>query len=567
MLAPKIGFLDSVSEACRHAWYVTGLFSCTINLFMLTMPIYMLQIYDRVITSRSYDTLLFLTLIALIAIMIQALIDIARGRVLVHLSSWLDRMLSPEALQKCPDELLAGNNYGPQALRDITNLRQFLAGPGMMALFDIPWVPIYLIVVYMLHPVLGVFATISVIVLFAFAVWNELATRHLLNQANSQNINSQQFIDASLRNPEVIQAMGMMPNIINHWKKSNTPVLTLQASASNISGIILSISKFTRTAVQVGVLGIGAYLVIKNELTGGSMVAASILLGRALAPIEQSISFWKPLISARQSYQRLKNHFTQHTRITTEIALPAPKGLLVLENVFYRIPAREQPILMNISLQLNPGKILAVVGNSGAGKSSLSRLIVGAVKASGGQVRLDGADIYSWNRQDFGQYIGYLPQDIELFPGTIKDNIARMGEIDDKAVIDAAQLANVHHIILRLPKGYDTLIGGSGMYSLSGGQRQRIALARALYKEPLLLILDEPNSNLDQDGDIALQAAVLAMRKKGAAQLIVSHRPSILQHVDDVMVISDGKIQLYGPREQVVSELQKLADNRSPDRK
>ena len=486
-------------QACHKALYVAGFFSFFINILMLTTSLYMLQVYDRVLASRSYDTLIYLTLAAVIALAALTLLDIARSRVLVHVSYWLDNALSPAALAKGPDQILQGYAYGPQALRDIATVRQFIAGAGIFSLFDAPWVPIYLFVIFILSPALGFLATFGAIILFVLALINEIMTRKFLNEANSRAMSAQYYVDTSLRNAESIQAMGMMPNIIQHWETQNAPVLQLQTIASNRAAIILAISKFMRLSLQIFMLGIGAYLVINNQLTGGAMIAGSILLSRALAPVEQAISVWKQILAARQAYHRLQQHFSATTRHTSNISLPAPKGIVTLENVTYHLSRTEKPILANISLQIDAGEMIAIIGPSGAGKSTLARLIVGALKATSGDVRLDGADVYTWERHDFGRYTGYLPQDIELFTGTVKDNIARMGIIEDEAVISAAQIAEVHNLILHLPKGYDTHIGNSS-YVLSGGQRQRIALARAIYHFPRLLVLDEPNSNLDKNG-------------------------------------------------------------------
>lgn len=518
----------------------------------------MLQVYDRVLASRSFDTLIYLTLAALIALMTLALLDIARSRILVHVSHWLDNALSPQALEKSPDEILKGHGYGPQALRDIATLRGFIAGSGIFSLFDAPWVPIYLLAIFYLSPTLCLLATLGAAALFGLGVINEMITRHMLAEANAKAITAQYYVDASLRNAEVIQAMGMMPNIIDHWQSKNNTVLRLQMIASNRAGAVLAITKFLRLALQILMLAVGAYLVIQNHLTGGGMIAGTILLSRALAPVEQGIGTWKQMLAARMSYHRLQKHFAAPSRAETSIKLPEPKGALSIDHVSYQLPNSDHPILSELSLQIRPGEMIALIGPSGAGKSTLARLIVGALKSTAGDIRLDSVDVYAWERTDFGKHIGYVPQDIELFNGTIKDNIARMGLVNDAAVIAAAQLAEVHDVILKLPKGYDTKIGGNS-YVLSGGQRQRIALARALYQMPRLLVLDEPNSNLDSEGENALQRTLLAMREHGATQIIISHKPSLVKHVDRIIFLVDGKIKMAGPREQVLAELQQHA--------
>ncbi len=547
--------LKRATIACRSALYVAAFFSFFINILMLTTAIYMLQIYDRVLGTHSYDTLIFLTLITIVALMILALLDTVRSRILVHIGTWIDSMLSPTALAKSPDQILSGQAYGPQALRDITNVRQFVSGAGIIALFDMPWLPIYLIVIFMLHPALGLVATLGALVLFTLAVINERATKSLLAEANGKAIIAQSYVESSLRNAEVIQSMGMMGNIIHHWQEKNKPVIELQTIASNRAGAILAISKFARLTLQILILGVGAFFVLKGDLTGGAMIAASILMGRALAPIEQAIGTWKQLLGAREAYERLQKHFASDTRLSSEIQLPRPTGDLLLENVGYKVATQEKPILLGVSIHLKAGDSVALIGPSGAGKSTLARLIVGAIKPSVGHLRLDGADIYNWNRDEFGKYIGYLPQDVELFTGTVKDNIARMGKIDDEAVIEAAKLAGVHDLILHLPHGYDTPIK-SNSYTLSGGQRQRVALARAFYKNPALIILDEPNANLDHEGEVALAQALDELRKRKVTIIIIAHRPSVVTHVDNVMVLAEGKILMAGPREQVLAKLQ-----------
>ncbi|OGT52193.1 MAG: hypothetical protein A3E84_02515 [Gammaproteobacteria bacterium RIFCSPHIGHO2_12_FULL_42_13] len=550
-------FLRKIMQACHKALYVAGFFSCFINILMLTTSLYMLQVYDRVLASRSFDTLIYLTLAAIIALVALTLLDIARSRVLVHVSYWLDNALSPTALAKSADQLLQGYAYGPQALRDIATIRQFVAGAGIFSLFDAPWVPIYLFVIFMLSPLLGLLATLGAVILFILAILNERMTRKLLNEATIRAMGAQYYIDASLRNAEIIQAMGMMKNIIQHWESQNGPVLQLQTIASNRAAIILAISKFMRLTLQIFMLGVGAYLVIENQLTGGAMIAGSILLSRALAPVEQAISVWKQLLAARQAYYRLQQHFSATTRYVSNITLPPPQGTVTLENVMYHLSRADKPILSNISLQIKAGEVIAVIGPSGAGKSTLARLIVGALKTTSGDVRLDGADVYTWDRNDFGRYTGYLPQDIELFTGTVKDNIARMGVIEDEAVVTAAQIAGVHNMILHLPKGYDTYIGNNS-YILSGGQRQRIALARAIYHFPRLLVLDEPNSNLDSEGEESLLHAILAMRAKGTTQIIIAHHPSIIKQVDKIIFLVEGQIKMIGPRDQVLEKLQQI---------
>lgn len=550
-----VSFLKNITLACRRALYVVAIFSFFINLLMLTVPLYMLQLYDRVLASHSYETLIYLTLIAVLALVAYALLDMTRARVLVRTSQWLDTQLSPLALLRGPDDILQGGQYGSQALRDITNIRQFIAGAGIIAFFDSPWVPIYLIVIFLLHYVLGFLALFGAMILFALAIFNEISTRVLIAEANKKSMAATTYVDKSLRNAEAIQAMGMTTNILHHWEKENAVVLDLQITASNRAGAILAISKFMRLALQIFMLGVGGLLVINDQLTAGAMIAGSILLSRALAPVEQAISVWKQWLSAREAFSRLDNYFAHAERKISDIKLPVPTGDLTLENVVFRVQQVKAPIISNVSFHLKPGEMVALIGPSGAGKSTLARLITGAVRPTTGEVRLNGADVYSWERNEFGNYIGYLPQDFELFPGTVKENIARLGEPDDAAVIAAAELAGAHQMILRLPHGYDTPIM-SQLFSLSGGQLQRIALARAYYKNPCLIVLDEPNSNLDSEGEQALIQAFLTCKKRGATQLIIAHRPSILKNMDRILVLIEGRVQLDGPRDEILAKLQ-----------
>jgi PrtD family type I secretion system ABC transporter len=562
MKNPQPSMLQQATQACHRAFYVAGFFSLFINMLMLAIPLHMLQVYDRVLPSRSTNTLIYLTAIAIAALLVLAFLDMARSRILVNSGIWFDHVMSPAAFAKSPDEILKGRSYGPQALRDIATVKQFISGAGIIALFDAPWAPIYLIAVFMLHPLLGVIALVGAMLLFALAILNEMVTREPLKSANAEGIASQRFVESCLRNAEAIQAMGMMSYLVNHWTKKNEPVLGFHAVASNRSSIIMSASKFLRLSLQILMLAAGAMLVIHDVLTAGAMIAASILMARALAPVEQSIAVWKQFQTTQESYGHLKQHFSEDTPRTSGITLPRPKGAVSLENVSLYLPNIEKPIINQVSFKIEPGQLVAVIGPSGAGKTTLARLLVGALKPSMGHVRLDGAEVYDWDRNDFGQYVGYLPQDVELFPGTVTDNIARMNHINDEAVLAAAQIAGIHEIVLRLRQGYSTPIGENHSSSLSGGQRQRIALARALYNAPSLIILDEPNSNLDAEGEEALLRALLHMREKGATQVIVSHRSALIKHVDQIILMNEGKVQLMGERDSVLASLEKLAQSR-----
>ncbi|WP_115678688.1 type I secretion system permease/ATPase [Legionella hackeliae] len=552
--------LKEIFLASRSAYLYVGFFSLFINLLMLTIPLYMMQIFDRVLASHSYETLIYLTLIAILALLVLSLLDVVRTNILIHISTWFDRKVSPIALALSPDQLLQGNPYPEQVLRDVSTMRSFLGGSAMFTFFDAPWIPIYLIVIFMLNPILGLISTIGAILLFACALANEYATKKTMENANNMAISNNNDTTATLRNSEVIQAMGMLYPLINNWYTNNEKVLLFQTRSSKVSGYILSCSKFLRFCLQILILGVGAYYVLTNQITSGMMIAGSIMMARALAPVEQAIGAWKQFQGFKQARSRLEPHFMFISGRKAGLKLPKPKGILSLENLFYSPPNMQKLIISGITHKIQAGEMVALIGASAAGKSTLARLIVGVLKPNTGTVRLDGADVYQWERDDFGQYIGYLPQDIELFAGTVKDNIARMSEVNDAEVVKAAQLAGCHEMILRLPEGYNTVIRRDS-FNLSGGQRQRIALARTLYKEPKLVILDEPNSNLDNEGEIALLKTLQVLKENGVTVIIIAHRPSIIRHVDTIIVLNEGKIQFSGPREQILAKLHEFAKN------
>lgn len=550
----KDNLLSQVMKVAKKSFLYVALFSCLINILMLTAPLYMLQIYDRVLTSQSVNTLIFLTIIAIFALVILAIFDAVRTRILIHTSKWFDEKLSPEALKKCPDSILGGENYGGQSLTDIATLRGFLSGQPLLTLFDTPWIFIFLGVVFLLHWVLGVVATICAICLFVVAYANERHTRGPLNEANKQYIKNQQTLGSTLSNADAIQGMGMLDAITRKWTQDNQGVIDNQVDASIKSSNYLPTTKLIRFTAQVLILGLGAYLVILAQLTPGMMIAASIIMGRALAPIEQAVGTWKNIIQARQSYGRLKLYFNLESKRASGIQMPTPNGELSVEHVSYVPPGAEKPVVHNLTFGLAPGEILGIVGPSASGKSTLSKLIVGALLPNSGCVRLDGADVYHWNRSDFGKIVGFLPQEVELFAGTIAENIARMGPIDEQAVVEAATLSGAHNMILHMNKGYDTEIL-PGMRNLSGGQRQRIALARAFYGKPKLLVLDEPDANLDKDGEAALVEAINYAKSQGITTIVISHRPGIIEHVDKLLLMQEGQLQLFGPKEKALAYL------------
>jgi PrtD family type I secretion system ABC transporter len=541
---------------CSRPLLYCGLFSLFINILMLTVPLYSLQVFDRVLAGRSVETLVMLSIVAIGALGVHAALEVVRSRILVHMGNWLDRTLGPAILgQTIEASALNRSRTGMQGLRDLSGLRGFLTGPTIFTLFDAPWVPIYIGVVYLVHPLMGMTALVGAVLLFLIGLANDWATRTPIQTANKVALRQQQGAEAGARNAEVIEAMGMLPQLLKRWGREGEQVIALQSLASHRAGLISGITKFVRLAVQVALMGVGAWLALSHEVTPGAMIAGSIIMGRALAPVEQLIGSWRALVGARQSYAQLNELLGARPLARGTTRYPDPKGLLAVEGVSFVPPGGSKPVLHRVSFQLQPGESLGIVGPSGAGKSVLARLLTGVWPANAGKVRLDGIDVFGWDRADFGRHVGYLPQDVELFAGTVKENIARLGEADDADVIAAAQAANAHELILRLPKGYDTDIGEAGAL-LSGGQRQRVALARALYGNPRFLVLDEPNSNLDSEGEMALVQALTAAKERGATIVVIAHRMNVLSFVNKILVMKQGQAELFGPRGEVLARLQ-----------
>jgi len=542
--------------ASKKSFIAVGIFSLFVNLLMLVPSIYMLQLYDRVMTSRSEDTLIMLTLIVMVLFITMALLEIVRSKILVKIGNKLDSILS----QRVFDTLFELANKHPgkassMPLNDLTQVRQFMTGNGIFAFFDTPWIPIYVSMLFMFHPVLGYFSIFAAIVLVSLTIFNEYSTKAKLAQANSFNRASTTFVDANLRNAEVINAMGMRNNIKEQWKEKYYGFLNAQNEASSKAGIFSNVSKSSRMMFQSLILGLGGYLAIHNEISSGMLIAGSILMGRALAPLDLLINTWKGFSSARASYARLESLLNDFPKDKVYMQLPDPKGEVLLEGVVVVPPGAKQPSIRGISMKIDKGDVVGIIGPSAAGKSSLARAILGLWPLVQGKVRLDKADIHQWDKEHLGKYIGYLPQDIELFEGTISQNIARFNEVDSKKVVDAATKAGVHEMILRLPDGYDTRIGAGGA-SLSGGQRQRIGFARAIYDNPVLIVLDEPNSNLDDLGEIALVRAIQTLKEEGTTVVIITHRPNILQVTNKLAVVKQGVLELYGSTQEVLAKMQ-----------
>ncbi len=555
--------LQEVVAACGKTFIAVAAFGLCINLLMLTAPLFMLQVFDRVITSRNTDTLVMLMIVAVVALLTLALLEAVRSFTLVRISNWLDRRLGGITLSgSIVATINSGKDPSVQALRDLTTFRTFLSGPSIFPIMDAPFAPIFLAVMFMLHPILGVIALIGAIVLFSLAVVNELATRQLLMQAGGRSIAAMNQAEAAARNADVIEAMGMMPQLIKRWHAGNAEALSLQAQASDRSGLVSSITKFLRMCLQIAVMSAGAWLVIKGEMTPGSMIAGSIIMGRALAPVEQAIGTWKSLLSARAAYGRLKAHLNATPARGEAMPLPAPEGKVEVEGVAYVHGQASDPIFKGVSFALKPGETLGLIGPTAAGKTTLAKLLVGNFVPRAGTVRLDAMDVFAWQADDRGKHIGYLPQDVELFSGTIKDNIARMGQGDPEAVVTAAKRAGVHEMVLRMENGYDTEIGTGGT-ALSGGQRQRIALARALFGEPRFLVFDEPNANLDSAGEEALLNAIKTLKEERRTVVIIAHRPNLLLHVDKVLILRGGGVAAFGPRDEVLEKLRGAEDANS----
>ncbi len=548
--------LQAALRVCKSSFISVGFFSLFVNALMLVPTFFMIQVSGRVVPSSSVSTLVMLTLILTVLMLTLGSLEWVRSRIMVRISNRLDALLSHDVYRASFRRALdsGGMDASAQSLNYLTSLRQFLSGNGLFAFFDAPWLPIYVAVMFMFHPLYGWVTVGCAIVLICLAVLNQRFTGKALVEANKENVAASLHTTKTLRNAEVIESMGMLRTLMSRWAKRQRKVLRLQSYASDKSGIITSVSKTFRQWTQSMMLALGAYLVITHEITPGLLMAGSLLLGRALSPIDQMIGSWKGFVGARVQYNRLNETLEKLSAEAERMKLPAPQGHIQVENLIVTPPGAKTPVIRNISFVAPAGTVVGIVGPSAAGKSTLVRALMGVWAPQHGVVRLDGADISAWDKHELGPHVGYLPQDIELFEGSISENIARFEAIDAEKTVHAAKVAGVHEMILMLPDGYDTVIGSDGI-NLSGGQRQRIGLARALYGNPRLIVLDEPNSNLDDVGERALGVALQKIKETGATVFIVSHRPNILARLDRVMVLSAGTISLYGAREQVIAEL------------
>ncbi len=547
--------IDAALLRYRKLFWVIALFSGVINLLAVVPAIYMMQVFDRVMSSRNEMTLLLLTIMALGLFLLSSMVEWIRGQVMIRMSEGIDQDLGERIFGVAFQKSLKEHNANPaQVMSDLNALRQFVTGSSLISLLDLPWMPIFLIVTGLLHPWLGLFTLLGAVILFVLAIWNEHATRKGLDEANQMSVQASRYVNSTLQNAEVIQAMGMLGNMQRRWAAMQQKLIAAQAGASDKGAAISTVTRLVRTAWQSLAMAVAMLLILEGEISGGVMMAAGFLIGKAMLPAEQAISSWKQLDGAKASYRRLCELLEEFPRPTPKMPLPAPTGALRIERLVVTPPGSNKPVVNGIDLALNKGEVLAIIGPSASGKSSLARAMVGVWPTSHGSVRLDGAEIGQWSRETLGPYLGYLPQDIELFAGTVAENIARFAEVDSAKVIEAATLAGIHAMILRFPHGYDTQLGPGGM-GLSGGQKQRIGLARALYGQPALIVLDEPNSNLDDVGEAALVAAIGQLRQAGSTVVLVTHRPSVLAVIDKLLVLQDGNQRMFGPRDQVLKAL------------
>ncbi len=540
----------------RMALVSTGVFSFIINLLMLTGPLFMLQVYDRVLNSGSISTLTALVLLAATLYILYGFLEFIRSRVMVQIGRQLDEGLRSRAFDMMSFHATKGN---PQVrnspIADLLTVRQFVSSPGPFAFFDMPWAPIYLFVIYLMHPWLGFAAAIAIVILSVLAVINNRIMKEPSAEAQKSIAQAQIMSDESLRNAEVSSVLGMSDVMRDRWESVQATALDAQTSASNRGGLISSMSRTLRLMFQSGMLGLGALLAVQQEISAGSMIAASIIMARALAPVEQAVAHWQPYLGFRSAWSRLSDLMKQTPAPAEPMPLPDPKGALEVEGLSAFVPDSDKPIVFNVSFKVEAGTGLGVIGPTGAGKSTLARAIVGAWPRMRGKVRLDGAEVRQWDAVSLGKHLGYLPQDVELFEGTVAENISRFQpEANPQTIVAAARQAAVHEMVLKLPDGYNTRVGAGG-HRLSAGQLQRIGLARAMYGDPALLIMDEPNANLDAEGEAALVQAVANARKRGATVIVVAHRPSALAAIDTLLMLKDGKQVAFGPKDEVLAKV------------
>lgn len=557
---------NELRQAIRSLWphfALAGLFSGFINLLYLSSPLYLMQVYNRVLVNENVPTLVVLTLMLAVALLTMAVLDAVRAQVLIRCGVLLDGKLSSRVF----DALIArsarqGFSRGTQQLRELDDFRTFVTGPGIYFAYDLPWVPLYLLLLFFIHPVLGTVATIGAVVLFALAFLNELITHGPLEASQSSAKRSFVFTDNILRHADVITAMGMKTAVARHWQRSRASMLHEQAYASDRNAGISATIRFARLLLQSLMLGTGAWLAIDHSIMPATIFAASIVMGRALVPVEQGVAAWKQFIAAREGYRRVRNLLEEFPAPPPRTIVPPARNGIKVDELAYSISSRPQPILRDLSFELPAGLAIGVIGPSGSGKSTLARLLIGAMPPSGGRMRFGGLEYSQWDPCEFGRQVGYLPQDVGLFAGTVRQNIARFGDASIGEIIEAAKLAGIHDMILDLPNQYDTVLGPGGI-GLSGGQRQRLALARALLGRPALLVLDEPNANLDTAGEMALKEALSAFKQRGTTIVVITHRTTVLEVVDVLMVLRSGQLEMIGPPQAVYDHLKSVAADKS----
>ncbi|MBF0286019.1 MAG: type I secretion system permease/ATPase, partial [Magnetococcales bacterium] len=556
LLAPDI---VSTMRACAKGFLAAIFFSSFVNLLNLAPTLYMTQVYDRVLNSGNGYTLVSLTLVTLAALVALSLLDEVRSRILIRISIRIDRLLAERVVAAQVERLQRLPGFErTQVVRDLDNIRQFMTGGGIQSFLDVPWTPIFLIFLYTLSPTVCLVALFGVVGVLTLAMATEWATGKKLNSANAKASRNYAMTESILRNTEIIQAMGMLPAILVRWSGARRSMMRDQVEASDWAGILNSAIRWYRLAIQTVLLAVGAWEVIQHRLTGGEMFAAMVLMGRAITPIEMAVGGWRHFVSARAAFSSLNNLLGQHPPPPPAMMLPKPQGTLEVRELFFTVPTAggmaAKPLFRGLEFTIQAGECICVIGPSGAGKSSLARLLTGVWIPQYGTIRLDGAETKAWDREQFGRAVGYLPQDIELFPGTVRENIARFTDASDEEVVRVAKMADVHDLILQLPDGYNTNIGEGGG-NLSGGQRQRLGLARALFGDPVLLILDEPNSNLDATGEQALHQMIAAAKKRRVTVIIISHRMGVLSLSDKIMMLSEGQIKMFCSREEALERL------------
>lgn len=540
---------------CRQHFAYAALFSFAINMLQLSVPLYMLQVFDRVLTSRSAETLVALSIAAVGALIVYLILDVLRARLLLAAGVTMEGLASPQVLARVLQQ--AGRPRSAASggeLRDVSTLRGFLTGPGVMALFDVPWAPIYLGVIFLFHVQLGAIATVGGCALLVLAYLNEKLTRVPIRELTASARDAASMIDGGLRNAEVVNVLGLDGEVRRRWLALSHKVTDAQVLVSGRGNLIGALTRFVRLLIQVAMLAAGAALVIDHQVSPGVMIAGTLILARALAPAESAIVTWKALIEAREAYLRLQALLGLSANDARRTRLPAPEGRLECDSVSYAPPGAGAYLLKGVSFSLSPGESLGIVGPSGSGKSTLARLLTGWLPPNVGVVRLDGADLAEWPRPEVGPHLGYLPQEAQFFAGSVAENIARLSECAGEAIIDAAQRAHAHEMILALPDGYETRLGEGGI-ALSGGQKQRIALARALFGNPRLIVLDEPNASLDTAGDQALLRALHGLKQAGVTLIVISHKSHLLAHMDKILVLNAGRVEQFGSRAQVLAQI------------